>query len=249
MSTAIAVVITTKNESETIRGLVSWFVRFGHPVYVVDDGSHDHTASLAIQAGATEVYQTGGKWGIGPSLMQGWRMALANPAVMYVLQIDAGGSHQVDDFPLMRGWLFEPSLKGSVHRQVDVVIGSRFCSGANYLSNRTPWWRPLASRTMALLCNFAQGGVHWHDWSSGYRLFRREVIAYLLTKEYHARMHGWQLEVLAYAAEKGYRIHECPITYIAGRSSFNSAIAREAIRVWWYIYMHVGHAGSIPQYE
>ena len=161
-------------------------------------------------------------------------MALADPYCAYVLQLDAGGSHQVED----AASLIECAQ--TAKPTPDVVLGSRFCPGANYLGTHGPWWRPWASRLMAFMCNTAHGDGHYTDWTSGYRLFSRSVIEYLLRREYHARMHGWQIEVLAYASAHGFIIDEVPITYIAGRSSFNRAIGYETMRTLWRVWSAIG---------
>ena len=229
------VVITTRNEEESISRLVEAFRRLGVPVLVVNDGSTDDTGLVARIAGA-KVIETEGGLGIGPSLLLGWQTALADPACDCIIQLDAGNSHQVEDYPLLLH-----TLDGTM--AYDMVIGSRFIPSALYLGVNGPWWRPYISRAMAAMCNLAHGSAY-HDWTSGYRIFRREVVEYLLSRTYLARMHGWQIEVLAYASEHGFRIGEAPITYIAGESSFNARIAREALWVWWHLMTSVGWKGS-----
>jgi len=231
----IAVVITTYNEEASIHALVRAFVAQQLPVIVVDDASTDCTVQRAYAAGARLVFRTEGKWGIGPSLMHGWKLALDMPDVESVLQIDAGGSHQPEDFPDM--------CEALVAHRADMVIGSRFCTGAHYLGVNGPWWRPWASKLAAMMCNYAQSGAHYTDWTSGYRLFTRDVLEYLLTKRMYGKMHGWQMEVLAHAGARGFRIVEVPITYIAAQSSFNRRVAHEAIDIWLHILNHVGWVG------
>jgi glycosyltransferase involved in cell wall biosynthesis len=233
-----AVVITTRNEADTIEYLVSALVRMGLPVYLVDDGSTDNTIARAVLGGARTVFQTGGGWGIGPSLMHGWKMALNDSQCDWVLQIDAGGSHQVEDYVV-----FAAQVRGGLTATPDMVIGSRFCGGANYLGGNGPWWRSFASQAAAIGCSFAHGS-YYSDWTSGYRLFSRSVLEYLLKQHYVARMHGWQIETLAYASARGFSAVEVPITYIAGRSSFSRAVASEALRVWWKVLWDIGWTNS-----
>lgn len=224
--------ITTFNEAETIGPLVRRFVRVGWSVCVSDGGSTDGTCAAALDAGAT-VLIGNGKEGIGPCLMRAWRYALDN-GYLGVVQIDAGGSHNPDDVL--------PIILAAAN--ADIVIGSRFIKGAVYDNTNGVWSRPLLSRLAAKLMNFAQMGAHYSDWTSGYRYFSAEALRKLLPKRYHTDMHTWQIEVLAHAGEMGFKIVEVPISYTAGRSSFNRKIAHEAVMTWLHVMHHIGWVGS-----
>lgn len=239
MSTAVC--ITTFNEAPTIGKLVRSFRQFDYRVIVVDDGSMDYTMQLALDAGA-DVAQTHGNYGIAKSLLLAWRMALDDPTCDTIIQIDAGGSHM----PYEHTLLLDARRAGA-----DVVIGSRFLRGSKYIKptdsvtgKRIGTFRPFLSRVAASMCNFAQSGSHIHDWTSGYRVFSRRAAKYLLTKNYYAKMHGWQIEVLAHAQAKGFTVKEVPICYVAGRSSFNRHVAHEAFLTWLHVLNHVGWVGS-----
>lgn len=224
-------VVTTLNEAGTIGALVLALRNLGMRVIVVDDGSGDGTADLAGTAGA-QVLENVGRMGIGPSLMRGWELCLAQGA-QWVVQLDAGGSHEPEEALRLLGRLRT--------LDVDVVIGSRFRARSRYVGG--PWWRPLGSRAMAAACRWAQPGAWYSDWTSGFRAFNRRALEVLLTRRYQARMHGWQMEVLAYAGEAGLRVAEAPISYVAGRSSFDGKVAHEAVGVWLGILNHVGPVG------
>lgn len=213
-------VITTLNEDLSIGPLVSALRRDGLRVCVVDDASDDETPYWARHAGAHVIPHVLRR-GIGPSLVEGWRWALGEGATR-VVQLDAGGSHfagQAAD--LLDG------LDGS-----DLVVGSRFCDGARYEGNLRRQWM---SRAAALACNVRYGHAITgavSDWTSGYRAFSAEALRKLARCNYSATMHGWQIEVLLAARWLGLRVIERPITYRAGRSSFNRRIAKEAFGVW-----------------
>lgn len=210
-------IITTYNEAETIGDLINDLIAAGiDDVHLVDGGSADETVDIAEQRGAMIIAMSE-RTPIARCLRIGWGTALASGADR-ILQIDAGGSHQVRDiFDLFAC-------------KADLVIGSRFVKGSRYKGNPK---RQMMSRIAGMACNVALPGACWHDWTSGYRVFSRECAEYLVDQEYRAGFHGWQIEVLAHAARAGFRIEEVPITYIAGRSSFNRTVAKEAIGVWW----------------
>jgi dolichol-phosphate mannosyltransferase len=219
--------ITTLNEVETIGPLVRALRTQGLVVIVVDDGSSDGTADAAREAGAVVLEQVG-RMGIGPCLVRAWHYALGHGAERLV-QLDAGGSHDPDQ--ALR-------LLSRVGLGVDVVLGTRFRPGSEYVGG--PWWRPLLSAVAAWACRWAQAGAWYSDWTSGYRAFSRRALEELVGRHYFARMHGWQIEVLAMAGEAGLVVAELPITYKAGRSSFNGRVANEAINVWMQILHHRG---------
>ena len=221
--TIAVTVITTYNEAPSLGALVTAMRQYGD-VIVIDDQSTDETMSLATVAGAL-VYSTLQRSGIGQSLMTGWRYALDYGA-QRIIQIDAGGSHCPQDAKEM--------IVASDH--FDVVVGSRFCRGACYI-NKGRRLRPLASRAMALTCNLFDGRTA-HDWTSGYRIFTADAVQRLLQYRYYARMHGWQIETLHRARQERMSIGEIPITYIAGRSSFNGKVALEASNVVLQMFFH-----------
>lgn len=222
-------VITTLNEELSIGPLVSALRGQGLRVCVVDDASDDETPYCARHAGAHVIGHVLRR-GIGPSLVEGWRWALGEGATR-VVQLDAGGSHFAGQaLGLLDGLGHECRIHAPT-MGADVVVGSRFCAGARYEGNLRRQWM---SRAAALACNVRYGhaltGVS--DWTSGYRAFSAEALRKLARCNYSATMHGWQIEVLLAARWLGLRVIERPITYRAGRSSFNRRIAKEAFGVW-----------------
>lgn len=205
-------VVTTRNEAETIGELVDGLWDYVEHVVVVDEHSTDDTREAASDNGAIVGVHTGG---IGPCLAYGWRFAVNELQADRILQLDAGGSHAPEDSVQL------------LSSGADVVVGSRFCPGAQHVGDPG---RALASRAYAL--SMSARTRTWHtDWTSGYRAFTREAVQTLLTFDYTARMHGWQTEVLRNAHTAGLTVEEVPIRYTAGRSSLNGSIAWEAVKV------------------
>lgn len=232
-SVKLWLVITTFHEQATIGDLVDEaFYRLSPAgVVVVDDLSTDATVAHAEAAGARVVVNPR-RLGIGPSLVRGWASALDRGATR-ILQMDAGGSHDVAD---------APGLLHALDAGADVVIGSRFCPGAAYYNG--PWWRPWASRSMGLAC-WGLTGSRFSDWSSGYRAFTADAATRLSACPTLAVMHGWQLEILAWAVSLGLTVAEAPITYRAGRSSMSPKVAREAVLSLSHIMHHIPPPGAL----
>jgi len=216
----VCIVIPARNEEATIGLLVERAKRHGE-VVVVNDGSTDETGPRAIDAGATVLYIQEQK-GIANAVMTGWRWI---DGAERIAVMDAGGSHQPGDLPML------------LMRDTDIVIGSRFCPGGKYQGRR---WRAFCSRAMGLICSLSQRGPFIWDWTSGYRVYSAEAVKYLQGLTYHAKMHGWQMEVLARAREAGMSIAEVPITYRAGGSSLKPGDILEAIRIHGMILHNMG---------
>jgi len=216
MPTELAIT-TTVNEAGSIARLVNDLRRLGLAALVIDAGSIDGTAALAESAGAQVLRLP--RVPIRQALLFGWEMAIEG-GYGHVVQIDAGGSHQTSDVE---------RLLCAVHRcGRDLAVGSRFMPGAVY--HGRPRRREM-SRLAAAACR-AKTGAYLTDWTSGFRAFRSGALRVLVGEAYRASMHGWQIEVLAHALRHNMTIGEAPITYRAGRSSFDWRVAREAVDVW-----------------
>ena len=217
MATTELALLTTVNEVASIAGLVGSLRLMRLDVLVVDAGSTDNTAALAESAGATVLRLP--RVPIRHALLAGWEMALEG-GYGPVVQLDAGGSHRAGDVT---------RLLCAVHRcGCDMAVGSRFAPGAVY--HGRPARREM-SRLAAAACRLKMG-AHLTDWTSGFRAFRSGALRELVVAPYQAAMHGWQIEVLAEAVRHEMIIGEVPITYRAGRSSFNWQVAGEAVDVW-----------------
>lgn len=209
-------VITAYNEEATIGALIDGLYGAGSNLVLIEDGgSTDTTVNRALLAGG--IVRAAGRRPIRDCLIDVWRSALDHHADR-IVQIDAGGSHRTADMTQL------------LASSADLVIGSRFVKGSHYEGNPK---RRVLSRLAGIACNLALPGACWADWTSGYRVLSRAAAEYLVQQPYKATMHGFQIEVLAHAARAGLRIEEVPITYVAGRSSFNTKVAREAFGVWW----------------
>ena len=211
----VCAAITTYNEAETIGDVVSYFTERQIPCFVVDNCSTDGTADVAASAGA-DVYLF--RSTLGEGLMMLYELGL-HSEVQYLIQIDAGVSH----LPEESGNL----LKTAIVRDADLVIGSRFVQGADYIGRR---WRAAVSALFGTACRLLTG-VKIYDWTSGYRVFSRHALSLLSRFRPRCRWHAIQAEILYYLLSRRAACVESPITYIAGRSSLKANRALEALRL------------------
>ena len=109
----VGIVIPALNESGTIAGIVDAVRKYGIPI-VVDDGSTDNTATLALQSGAVVVVHKKNK-GYDAALNSGFKKA-AELNMKIIVTLDADGQHD----PLLIQQFIETIDLGA-----DVVVGIR----------------------------------------------------------------------------------------------------------------------------
>jgi dolichol-phosphate mannosyltransferase len=140
----------------------------------------------------------------------------------WILEIDAGYSHQPEDLPAF----LEKVVEG-----YDCVFGSRFCEGGQV--SDTPWKRRFISRGGTLLANLLLG-TRLRDMTSGYELFSRPVLQQVLARGIHSRGHFFQTEIKAYCRK--FRVAEVPIHYRAASNSVNMRVLNDAFANLWRLF-------------
>ena len=196
MVTRVLAIVPAYNEAEGVGHVVRQLLAEGAEVLVVDDGSSDDTAALALAAGAA-VIRLPTNLGIGGALQAGFRHAHAvgYPAAF---QCDADGQHST----AFVGQLIKPLVEG----RADLVIGSRFADGSD--PYRVGRFRRVTMRILAVLISRISG-VHLTDVSSGFRAFGPRALALFSVEYPHEYMES--VEALVIAARAGLHIEEVSI--------------------------------------
>lgn len=184
---------------------------------VVDGGSHDGTAEAASRLGAIAVPQK--ERGYGGALLRGFELCRSP----YIVTLDADLSHPAE--------LIEELWKA--RDEADVLIASRYVPGGRAEMTR---WRWLLSRVLNRTYGWLLS-LPFHDLSSGFRLYRTEVVRGLRPQ---AREFDFLLEVLIRIYKRGGRIREVPFHYAPrqqGRSHaalwrFGRAYLKTLLRMW-----------------
>lgn len=116
-------IVPAYNESGAVAGVVADVLANapGFDVLVVDDGSTDHTAEVARQAGAL-VIRHPINLGIGGAMQSGYLFAAEN-GYSVAVQVDGDGQHDARHIPQLLAHLHE-------HPELDMVTGSRFIASA-----------------------------------------------------------------------------------------------------------------------
>jgi dolichol-phosphate mannosyltransferase len=219
----IAVVIPVLNEQENLELLLPSLrqvideLGLAAEILVVDGGSTDGSQRVAEQQGARVIPQQ--ERGFGGALLAGFAASTAP----FVVTMDADLSHQplfLKDLWRQRG-------------EAELVIASRYVEGGkadmgpvrlllSYVLNRT------YSRVL---------GLRLRDLSSGFRMYRRNI---LTTLDLQARDFDAQGEILMKLHLQGCRIKEVPFHYRvrnSGRSHakllrFGWAFSKTLFRMW-----------------
>ncbi|WP_283403493.1 S-layer glycoprotein N-glycosyltransferase AglJ [Halorubrum sp. DM2] len=190
----VCVLLPTMNEAETVARVVTDFRDAGfEQVLVIDGRSTDETRSVAREAGARVVEQSGR--GKGQAVREAVR---DHVDASYVLMADADATYDAADAAAM----LDPLLDGNA----DHVIGNRFAdmrSGAMTRLNR------IGNRVI----NLAFRAIHrknYRDILSGYRAFTRESFERLhLT----ADGFGIETEMAVECVKNRLSVTVVPITY------------------------------------
>ena len=213
---ASLVVIPTYNEAESIGLILDGLRNLDLDVLVIDDGSPDGTADIVRMHGV-EVIEREGKQGLGSAYRTGFSIALQR-GYSYVIEMDADGSHQIQDLEKMMEWI------GSA----DLLIGSRYVKDGAV----TNWskFRENLSKTANLYSTILLSlGIK--DSTSGFRIYTSELLNKMEISTIRSEGYCFQIEMTRRAISRGGSVAEIPITFIErahGVSKMSFAIALEA---------------------
>lgn len=190
----VLVLVPAYNEERFIGSVVLSARKSADSVIVVDDGSIDHTAQIARDAGAVVVSHKE-NYGKSAALSTGFALARKlNPAALVTL--DGDGQH----LPQEMINLVAPVLEN----RADLVIGSRYLSDECKVPRHRMWGH--------IFINFITGslsGVTVGDSQSGYRAFSPDALSKM---HFHSTGFAVESEMQFLAREAGLRVVEVPIT-------------------------------------
>ena len=192
----ITAAIPCYNEEQFIGDLVLQTRRLVDQVIVVNDGSQDGTSSVARAAGAMVVDHSVNK-GYGQAIMSCFQAARATGSDILVT-LDGDNQHSPEEITTLIG----PILRG----EADIVIGSRLLKESPQTNMQR--YRRFGIRAITWLCNVGSP-VKVTDSQSGFRAYRMSVLESVTLTN---RGMGVSVEMLIKAREKGFVIHELPIS-------------------------------------
>src|SRR5688572_18724176 len=196
----LSVIVPCYNERATVAELLRRVhdVPIDKEIIVVDDastdGSRDIVAKLTTQWPEIRHVIQSPNQGKGAAIRRGIELARGEVIIIQ----DADLEYDPEEYPK----LLQPIVDGDA----DVVFGSRF---EGYPRRVMMYWHTLGNRFLTFLSN-ATTNLNLTDMEVCYKVFRRDVIQSL---KLNSNRFGFEPEVTAKVARRGYRIYEVPISY------------------------------------
>ena len=192
-------------------------------VVVVDDSSPDGTALAVREVVARDPHvrlvQRPDKFGLASAYLEGFGLGL-DEGYDLVVEMDSDLSHDPEELPA----LLRAAADGK-----DLVVGSRYIEGGSV----TDWSRArVALSRVGNMYARLMLGVPVHDATSGFRVYRRELLKDLVNEPFASDGYGFQIELVMRSWDLGYSIGEVPITFRErehGESKISRAIVAEAL--------------------
>jgi dolichol-phosphate mannosyltransferase len=207
----ISIVIPTYNEKDTLPILIEKLTREvkkiaeKFSIIIMDDSSPDGTGRIAEDLNKKyqniTVIQRPSKLGLGSAYKQGFQIALERFDPDYVVQMDADHSHDPKEISLMANKI----------KDHDYVIASRHLPGSTVIG-----WGVGRKLLHTLAGNFARGCAKLEitDPTSGFRMFKKNVLNAVNFSEIKSEGFAFQVELLCYLRRKGLHGIEIPTRFV-----------------------------------
>lgn len=198
MSLRACVVIPAYNAAKTLTGLLQRLKPLGLPTVVVNDGSTDETAPVAIRSGSFVISHLANR-GKGAALRSGFDYAVKT-GYEAVITLDSDGQHDPQDIPQL---LDAAALNGH-----HIIIGQRTQD-----LHRMPLVRRWTNRAMSwIVSRLTRQSIP--DSQCGFRVIHRDVLTQVSLT---SRRFDLETEILLAAAGRGWRVRSVPIRTIYER--------------------------------
>lgn len=220
----LSVVIPCYNEKETLEQVVAAIRRADPPgkeIILVDDASTDGTRDLirdVLESQVDQIILHEVNQGKGAALRSGFAAATGDVVIIQ----DADLEYDPRDYIRLLQPIYE--------NLADVVYGSRFTGGESH--RVLYFWHSVGNRLLTLLSNMLTN-LNLTDMEVCYKVFRREVLQSITIEE---NRFGFEPEITAKVARKGYRIYEVGISYAGRTYEEGKKIGwQDGIRAFWCI--------------
>lgn len=233
------IILPTYNERENITSMLTKLVSvmstvkgYTYAILVVDDTSPDGTADevrLFAKNHPNIHILTGKKEGLGKALLRGMAYAIDTLHADVIGQMDADLSHDPAALPEF----FRKISSGD-----DFVVGARYIPGGSIPEN---WGihRKIFSIVGNAVVRFGLGFPHVHDWTGGYRVFKKTYFEMAKSKVARYSGYVYQIAFLHNAILDGAKIGEVPIHFTDRRFGRSKIAPLQYIK---NVFLYVGRA-------
>lgn len=193
---AVLVIVPAWNESRNVGNTVREILAANadYHVAVVDDGSVDDTADVALDAGAT-VLRLPFNLGVGGAMRTGFTYAQRH-GYQRAIQVDADGQHNPADIEKVLAGLHD----------ADISIGARFSEVGDYKVRGPRRWAMIV--LASIVSRVAK--TQLTDVTSGFRAANAKAIAQYVAY-YPAEYLGDTLDSLVVACHAGLTVTQVPV--------------------------------------
>jgi glycosyltransferase involved in cell wall biosynthesis len=190
-------------------------------VVVVDDGSTDHTALVAEDAGA-HVIRLEQNQGKGAALRRGFTFILECDFDAVVV-VDADGQHDPAEIPRF--------IKAYERTGIPVLVGNRMAD-----TRGMPFLRKWTNRVMSRVLNRLVK-IYVADPPCGYRFYHTDILPFILSSE---KRFAFEFDILLHAALRRIRVDSVRISTIYHADGRRSHVAplRDAFLLFRCIVDH-----------
>jgi glycosyltransferase involved in cell wall biosynthesis len=223
VSQKVSIIIPAKNEEanlplvlDDLNKSIAQIPGYEFEVILVDDKSTDRTAEVSRERGA-RVIQNKGASGKGRALRLGFENATGD----FLLMMDADYSHRSEDIP---------KLLDALQDGAGLVIGSRVYGGSDEYTPIRALGNVFLTAALGLFL-----GRYLSDALNGFKAFRRDVFDDF---HYTSKMFEIEIELIANALRKGYRVVEVSSherARMAGEAK--SRVIRHGTRFFWRVFV------------
>jgi len=227
----LGIVCPMANEGEAsirfVRAVLEKCVGFREVIFfaVLDNVTTDNSVELLREMGREDsrlrVVWAPDNRCVVDAYVRGYREALSTD-VDWILEIDAGFSHQPEDIP---------QFFAAMQQGYDCVFGSRFMKGGRFSGGSLK--RYLVSRGGSILTNLVLGTKET-DMTSGFELFSRAALEMVIRRGIQSRGHFFQTEIKAYC--RNLRWVEVPIHYRVQNPNLAGSAVTDSFHHLWRLF-------------
>lgn len=231
-SVSLSIVCVVANEKKTIRKFILEVLSLCNSfkkvnIYIVFDSlDNDGSKQIVYKMSQADkrikyIYHASSK-NVVDSILHGYKCAL-NSKPDYILDMNSGYRHLPSD-------LFK--FFSRIPEGFDCIFGSRFIKGGSL--NAPSFLRSFYSRGGSIISNLLFG-TKLTDMTSGYQLYHRHVIDFLLKKEFISQYHFINTEIKYYC--KNFLTLEVPINYSTPAASVRSYVIFDSLKCLFLLFL------------